>query len=170
MAQVQIDIRTILEKYGDLQKSFQRESDRGCAVLIMCSVEEVARDTLRHRLGPFAKNMLAQLAPRGSWEKMKHSLLLLGVLSQMEFDDLSLLCNARNKFAHHAIKDLTFNHTDIAVFIDRLQLHKLMWGGECDRRSCFALTASTIAGLIAARGFQLEPLMPVANIDFPYHA
>jgi hypothetical protein len=147
-------------RYSDFNDAFQRESDRGCAVLVMCAVEEICHEALERRLGVFAQRMLRQVAPPGAWEKLINSLELFGIASPKESAELDLMRRVRNKFAHQAEKDLTFDHPSVASLIDQMRLARIMWGPNLQRRPIFAMTASVLSMFIASRGFdgkQMEP-------------
>ncbi len=166
MDQLSAKVGAVFAKYGEFNEAFQRESDRGCAVLVMCAVEEALREVLRHRIGEAGKGMMGQLAPPGAWERLIKSLRLVGVMSDMEAHDLDLLRQARNLFAHGATADLTFEHGDVRAYIDRLKMHKAMWISNASPRDAFTMSANAIMAIVVSRGLQADPMVVCPDIAF----
>jgi len=159
-------VKSAMFRYAYLNETFHRESDRGCAVLVMCALEDVARQAIKHRLGEFAGDMMGVLAPPGGWDRLIRSLRLLGLLSIKEAADLDLLRQVRNKFAHAAVKDLSFEHADVVPLIDQVRVFGALWGVPASRRAVFTMTGSVIAAFIAARGFDGESIKPCEELPF----
>jgi hypothetical protein len=101
---------------------FKSESDRGCAVLILCVLEDLLIEVVKHRLPPCSADELRALAPFGRLSATVSNAFLIGAVSQRERDELNRLIKIRNKFAHNALQGLKFNHPDIRDMCKRLEL------------------------------------------------
>lgn len=74
-----------LEKFGRLAKEFHGESDRGCAILVMCVLEDCLR-TMISALMPDPEAKLGRLAPAGSTTATIEVAQTLGMLSKRQAD------------------------------------------------------------------------------------
>lgn len=159
-------------KFEQFTNSFIAESDRGVAVLAMCVLEEMLRNALGQRLGPFRNEMLPIVAPAGRWSVLLTTSEAFGLLSAMERRDLGRLVKVRNAFAHQALQSLSFNHHDIRHLIDQLEtvdeMDKTARDAEKIRslRVKFIATVAVIYGLVAARAGVAKPLVPCKTPDF----
>lgn len=111
--------REILNRYID---EFARESDRGCAVLVLCTLEDLLIQAIKSRLPSCSNDEFRNLAPLGRLSVTITNAFLLGVLSEKERADFLLLVKVRNKFAHGAFLDLCFLHGDVSYLCNRLVL------------------------------------------------
>jgi len=106
-------VQADLERYRKFADEFKSESDRGCAVLVMCVLE----DSLRALIGRVVADPgsdLRNFAPRGRLAVAIDSAVLLGQLSQREAVCFRKLAGIRNAFAHKALLKLTFDASPIA--------------------------------------------------------
>jgi len=101
---------------------FKSESDRGCAVLVLCVLEDLLIEVVRHRLPPCSADELRALAPFGRLSATVSNAFLIGAISQRERDELNRLIKIRNKFAHNALEGMKFNHPDIRDMCKKLEL------------------------------------------------
>ncbi|WP_139236016.1 hypothetical protein [Pseudomonas sp. NFACC24-1] len=120
---------TDYEKLKSYLDEFARESDRGCAVLVLCTLEDLLVQAIKSRLPECGNDELRNIAPLGRLSVTISNGLLLGILSEDEKKDFSILVKVRNKFAHGAFLDLSFAHADISHLCSTLTL--------CDRLSEF---------------------------------
>jgi hypothetical protein len=149
-------------RYSQFIETLASESDRGCAVLALCVLEDLARDAILRRIGVFGDKMLDRLCPRGAWGVTTESLHMLGIISVHERVDLLLLIKIRNEFAHRALEDLSFDTQHVASRIDQLNLMRwyLHFPQPKSRRERFLWTAHFLHTMIANRGGNAQPLTP----------
>jgi hypothetical protein len=108
--------------FSQYMKDFTQESDRGCAVLMMCVLEEALIDAIRSKLPVCSSEELRNFAPPGRLSATIVNAYLLGILSDKERSDIQILSKVRNKFAHAALNNLSFNHHDIKFMCEKLHL------------------------------------------------
>jgi hypothetical protein len=101
---------------------FKGESDRGCAVLVLCVLEDLLIETVKHRLPVCSNEELRSIAPFGRLSATVINAFLIGAISKRERDELNRLIKIRNKFAHKALEGLSFNHPDIVDMCKKLEL------------------------------------------------
>lgn len=104
---------------------FGSESDRGCAVLVLCVLEDALIEAIKKRLPECDSDALRQIAPYGRLSASVSNAYLIGVISHGERDELTRLIKIRNKFAHKALEGLSFDHPDIADMCSKLTLSNL---------------------------------------------
>jgi hypothetical protein len=141
-------------RYGPFVEALKGESDRGCAVLALCVLEDIAKIAIERRLGAFASRMTKLLAPPGRWSMTVDSMHMLGLLSHHERLDLLQLVKARNQFAHEALSNISFDHAKVAAHIDQLHLVSWYWKHPQPntRRERFLWTVQLLHTLISNRG------------------
>jgi len=151
-------------RYGLFRESLASESDRGCAVLALCVIEDIAKEAIRRRIGVF-KDMLEVLCPHGRWSVTVKSLCMLGIISMHEKSDLKRLIVIRNEFAHKALEDLSFDTIEIASRIDQLKLVRWYWQYPQPetRRERFLLTVHLLHTMMSNRGGNAVPMEPCAE-------
>lgn len=110
------ELRLAIERFGRLSQEFRDESDRGCAVLVMCLLEEALRDyLLAFVVDP--EMSIGRLMPKGGLGAGIESALLLGLLNKRQAKSFQTLANVRNKFAHGVFERLTFETPEIRSLI-----------------------------------------------------
>jgi hypothetical protein len=143
-------------RYNQFVDAFHTESDRGVAVLSMCVLEEIVREGVAKRLGPYKERLMPTLAPRGRWSTLADCAWMLGVLSAADRADLLILVDIRNRFAHRALQDLSFDHPDVVHQVGRLKVSErfdLEHDGEMSNRTEFM---NAVAALYFFVKFRLE--------------
>lgn len=99
---------------------FRSESDRGCAVLVMCVLEDALRDLFEALVAdPTAK--LDTLFPPGNQQVSTQNALLLGLMNKEEVTAFRGLAGIRNTFAHALERRLQFDSPKIASKIGNLE-------------------------------------------------
>ncbi|WP_339437083.1 hypothetical protein [Pseudomonas sp. EL_65y_Pfl1_R32] len=101
---------------------FKCESDRGCAVLVLCVLEDLLIETVKHRLPVCSNEELRSIAPLGRLSNTVSNAFLIGAISRRERDEFSRLIKIRNKFAHKALEGLSFSNPDIIDMCKKLEL------------------------------------------------
>ncbi len=110
---------------GDIDQlidEFHAESDRGCAVLVMCALEDDLLGAIARRLPECNKDMIRNIAPLGRLSSTLNNAYLLGVVSASERDEFEILIKVRNKFAHDALRRLAFDHHDVRHLCEKLRI------------------------------------------------
>lgn len=110
------------EVIHQLIDEFHAESDRGCAVLVMCVLEDYLLDAIARKLPESRKDQLRNIAPLGRLSSTLSNAYLLGLVSANERDEFEILIKIRNKFAHAAMQRLTFDHHDVRHLCEKLRL------------------------------------------------
>lgn len=109
-------------KINSFIDEFKGESDRGCAVLVLCVLEDLLIETVKHRLPVCSNDELRSIAPFGRLSTTVSNAFLIGAVSKRERDELYRLIKIRNKFAHKALEGLSFSHPDIIDLCKKLEL------------------------------------------------
>lgn len=79
---------------GDIHQlidEFHAESDRGCAVLVMCALEDDLLGAIARRLPECNKDMIRNIAPLGRLSSALNNAYLLRVVSANECDEFEIL-------------------------------------------------------------------------------
>lgn len=105
-----------LGKFSRLATEFHEESDRGCAVLVMCVLEDCLRDMVR-ALVPDPAAKLGRLAPSGGIGATIEVAHVLGLLSKRQADSFRQLVAIRNRFAHSVMEGLMFDEPSVAKMV-----------------------------------------------------
>ena len=110
-------------RIDDYIVEFGDESDRGCAILAACVLEDFLWASLHWRLGQMADSFIKELAPRRRLNVTISSCGLVGIMSRDEMEDARRLVRIRNSFAHKLTKRLTFEDE---VIVNELRQIKLL--------------------------------------------
>lgn len=105
-------------RYRDFTLEFKGESDRGCAVLVLCVLEEHLQEMFRALIVLGTEKHVANLSPPGALQRALQNAQLLGLLSQRQSRSFGALANVRNAFAHRPMQKLTFESPDILSLLD----------------------------------------------------
>ncbi len=103
-------------RFGRFVEEFREESDRGCAVLVLCVLEEQLHGMFSAFL-PDGDKRLHNFAPRGSYARSLENAESLGLLSPKQCACFKSLVAARNKFAHNAIERMSFDAEPIRAMV-----------------------------------------------------
>lgn len=113
------DVTDKLNSFTGFLQEFRSESDRGCAVLVLCVLEDILRDIFLALVAdPDAK--LDTLMPPGEISIATENAVLLGLINKEEAQLLRGLAGARNAFAHGAWSNLKFDSPKVASRIGNL--------------------------------------------------
>lgn len=155
-----------LERMGRLSEEFHKESDRGCAVLVMCMLEEQLHDMIRSRL-PNPEAKLGRFAPRGSLAIAIDNSVLIGLLTERQANVFRALAEVRNKFAHGVFEGRTFKSPEVDAIVGRIEpavdlpdVKKEMYGDT--PRKLFLGHAGALATIMMVKTLYMErlPLAP----------
>ncbi|MEX5532047.1 hypothetical protein [Pseudomonas syringae] len=110
------------DKLRRLINEFHDESDRGCAVITICVLEEKLLELLEARVPKCSASELRNLAPLGRLSLSVDNAYLVGVLSERNRTEFKQLIKIRNMFAHKPLEGLSFLHHDIIHLCSKLIL------------------------------------------------
>ncbi|MFK3971145.1 hypothetical protein ACI2KS_10505 [Pseudomonas sp. NPDC087358] len=139
--------QSAFEIFSRFQMEFETESDRGCAVLTLCVLEEQLVRSMKRRLPDIPKKEAAQLynfAPKGALSKSTVNAYLLGILTAEELKNFSLLINIRNEFAHKALTNLRFTNDLIKNFTRNIKVGSTFPKDSNDGRAKFLIAAADL--------------------------
>jgi hypothetical protein len=95
-----------------LNQEFITESDRGCAILTVCLLEETLHDVFAKVL-PKGKESARDFMPPGRLALGVRNAAALGLLSEPELSNIKLILKIRNAFAHKLLNGLKFDSPEI---------------------------------------------------------
>lgn len=144
----------------DFLDEFGAESDRGCAILGICQLEEFLKTMIKWRLGDHESTFMRTLAPRGRMSMILNTCGLIGLLSEKEVSEGQRLIRIRNDFAHKLSEKLSFKHPIIANEIQQLRLVDgyIPRSAGHSPRTKFLLTASLLQIRVAERSAACEKM------------
>ncbi|MBP5969916.1 hypothetical protein [Pseudomonas iridis] len=138
--------QTAFDKFSGFLEAFKGESDRGAAVLTLCVLEEVLKEAIKRRLpdppNSKYKDAVDNFSPKGRLSASTVNAYMLGVLSKHHLDNFGLLIDVRNKFAHQALSDLSFDEKNIKNWVRDLKLDDK--GPKLEGRNRFLIAATEI--------------------------
>jgi len=86
-------------EFKDFSNELEKESDRGMAIICHAYIEDLLKELLKKRLIE-DKIFLKKLEKSISFEQLLALCFISGVVSEEERQDIKLLDEIRNKFAH----------------------------------------------------------------------
>lgn len=157
-----------LEKFGRLAKEFHGESDRGCAILVMCVLEECLRDMIR-ALVPDPEANLGRLAPAGSTGATIEVAQVLGMLSKRQAGSFRQLIAIRNRFAHSVMEGITFDEPSISKMVADV-VPAISYPSDASlnsetARGWYLMHCATLWILMTLKTEHVERLPPAADFD-----
>lgn len=115
---------TTLDLRNRLDDEFSDESDRGCAILTLCLLEECL-SVLFSALLPGGLNDAKYFMPKGRLSLGITNAEKLGLLEKQTADSFRLLVEIRNTFAHGILSNTTFKTKPVRTKVSRLALPNL---------------------------------------------
>ena len=114
------DFDAAADRFRAFFDEFDRETDRGCAVLAMCVLEDTLRGLFQARVVEGAD--IRALAPPGNARAAVDNAVALGLLGAAEAQMYRKLSKIRNFFAHHALEGLTFESPEVVALTNSFSL------------------------------------------------
>ena len=105
-------------RFRDFTLEFKGESDRGCAVLVLCVLEELLQEMFGALVAPGTDRNLQNLSPPGGLRRSLQNAEMLGLLSPRQTKSFSALAKVRNEFAHQPMQRLKFDSPKIISVLD----------------------------------------------------
>jgi len=104
-------------------KVFDRETDRGLAIASVCHLDDMLEKLIRaaYRKGPRIKILFKNNQILQPFYNKICIAYFSGLMPEAVYDDLKLVGEIRNKFAHSVLETLSLNDVSIAQKIDRLR-------------------------------------------------
>lgn len=155
-----------LDRFRAFVGEFREESNRGCAVLVLCVLEESLRAIIG-RVVTDPNSDLRSFAPPGRLSVTIESAYLLGVLSHRERAAFQTMIKIRNAFAHKALTDLTFDSEPIVGHCRALQLPvqvKDLDFADLSNRERFLTVASVLQIALSVRTDHAKRLPIAADV------
>jgi len=106
---------------NQLDREFEEESDRGCAVLTVCLLEE-ALARLFSKVLAGGERAAKHFMPKGRLSVGVANAHALGLLNDLAVDNFKLILEIRNIFAHKLLTNVSFRSEAIKSKIKALQL------------------------------------------------
>jgi len=140
-------------------QQYSKETDRGLAIISSAMLDHLLSSLIEKFLvddQKATKELLCNsMSPLGTFAARIAIACSMGLISYDERDDLNIIREIRNKFAHKAI-GLTFESEQISKFINKLKIPKLLTIYGIKRqnntnRSTFIDAASMISTFIEKR-------------------
>ena len=123
------------KRVGELTRSLQEETARGCALSGAAFLEEELRETLQSYLIKSSK--VERLLERLTFELKTELAFALGILSSDEYQGLGIVRKIRNRFAHHSkVRDFA-SDTEVVNGCKQLYDLKLVHDPPVDNRIIF---------------------------------
>ena len=107
-------LREATRRFQRVALELHSESDRGCAVLLLCLLEDALKEMIVGFLVDGGADRTNSLAPPGRLKVAIDNAVLLGLLSERQARTFQSLVKVRNKFAHGVMEGLTFDSPEIA--------------------------------------------------------
>lgn len=107
-----------------LDKEFEDESDRGCAILSLCLLERSLAELFGAFL-PGGDKDARHFMPKGRLSQGVANAHKLGLLTDSNVENFRLLTEIRNIFAHEVLSNISFQCDLIRTKVARLELPDL---------------------------------------------
>lgn len=112
------------ELRNELDAEFDKESDRGCAILTLCLLEEALSQVFAAFL-PGGERHTRHFMPRGRLSVGIEHAHKLGLIGDANLATFKALLEIRNKFAHSILSDMSFTSDAIREKLLKLELPNL---------------------------------------------
>lgn len=149
-----------------LNKEFYAESDRGCAILTVCLLEETLMGIFAKVL-PEGKDEARQFVPFGRLSLGINNAAALGLITEPEITNIKIILKIRNTFAHKLLDGLTFETPEIKDQVMRLTLPNLVYVSEKTRNKTMNISRTRYMEVFS---YTVAALERVAIIATPYPA
>lgn len=107
-----------------IHNEFASESDRGCAVLTVCLLEETLIK-LFSKVLPDGDTLVHTFMPRGRLALGVDTAAALGLIPKPNLLNIKKILKVRNIFAHKLMEGLTFESTDVKNIVMNMTLPNL---------------------------------------------
>ncbi len=153
-------------------QALQDETDRGTAIISSCLLDSLLEKLIQASFirDPRVKLLFKNDHILQSFFAKVNIAYFSGLIPKAFYDDLKLICEIRNKFAHAVIADLKFTDIAITQHINEFTQIPESLREIYTPRLKFALVVSHIAGLLLAwkqllSEFRLPSLVKLLKLD-----
>ncbi len=127
LQQSSITLQEVQRKIDELQpfwKVFEKESDRSVAIVATCLLDDLLERIIRaaYVQDPQMKSLFKDSNILQPFFAKINIAYFSGLIPDIVYHDLKLICKIRNKFAHAIIADLSFTETSIVQQIEEFKL------------------------------------------------
>lgn len=106
---------------NQMNEEFSKESDRGCAILTVCLLEETLAQLFRKVL-PGGESDAKHFMPRGRLAMGVGNAKALGLINEDMAANFKLVLEIRNTFAHKLLEGISFQSEEIRSKVNQLKL------------------------------------------------
>jgi len=148
-----------LDELQPIWQAFGEETDRATAILSACVLDDLLEDLIRASFikDTRVKSMFRDDHILQSFFAKINIAYFSGLIPEVFYHDLKLICEIRNRFAHSTVADLKFTHDTIFQRIDKFSQIPKHLAELYPPRLKFELMVAHIAGLLLAwEAFLLE--------------
>jgi len=139
-----------LDELDPFWKALDRESDRTVAILAACILDDLLERIIRasYVKNPQVKSLFKDDHILQSFFSKINITYFSGLIPDVFYHDLKLICEIRNKFAHAVTAEFNFSDSSIVQRIDRFKFGPKTLGEFSEPRKKFRLVVSQIVGLL----------------------
>ena len=152
--------------------AFAKETDRGLAIVSVCFLDNMLEKLIRavYRKDPRIKILFKDNQILQSFYNKVCIAYFSGLIPEALYDDLKLVGEIRNKFAHSVLETVSFNDVSIAQKIDRFKQIPPDYKNKYPPRLIFLLITVHMGSFIQGYRYGLLELEPMRikrmdNID-----
>ena len=115
-----VNVERKLDELDPFWKAFEKESDRAVAIIAVCLLDDLLERIIRASFvkDPQVKSLFKDDHILQSFFAKINIAYFSGLIPNVVYHDLKLICEIRNKFAHAVIADFNFTDSSIVQRID----------------------------------------------------
>lgn len=168
---IEIDVpaalQPLLHVIPSLAPELEKESDRGCALVIGCIVEQYLFESIKLAVAVPSKARL--FMGKGRFAQGLDSAELLGVISARDRSALDAVFKIRSRFAHVAEPGRDFSNPEVAQEVDSLyEIYRPGFKGKTAQmgaRKAYVAFALSLCSLLLARADSVAQRSPPADLS-----
>lgn len=170
------DVSVGSELSNKLHKEFLAESDRGCAVLTVCLIEETLA-ALFEKVLPTKEVSARHFMPPGRLRQGLESAIALGLVTEPTATNIRLILSVRNTFAHKLLSGLSFESPEVRDHVMKMQLPNLDGMSEISRKKIQDVSRERYMHVLGhaladmnrvihiAKPFPIYPALPAYSVE-----
>lgn len=143
-------------------KAFEKESDRATAIVAACLLDDLLERIIRasYVKDPHVKSLFKNDQILQSLFAKINIAYFSGLIPNVIYHDLKLICEIRNRFAHAVIADLRFTYETIVQRIDSFELGPKTVSEPHPPRTKFMFVVSQIVAVLQVLEYVLSKARP----------
>lgn len=148
--EVMKNINMAIDELKPFWKALSKESDRAIAIIAVCLFDNLLEKIIQasYVKNPQVKSLFKNDHILQSFFAKINIAYFSGLIPDVIYHDLKLICEIRNRFAHALIADLKFTDEDISQRIERFRLTPKSVMKIPDPRVKFTFAVSQITGAL----------------------